>query len=126
MGTKKSTVKKSEFEKPEVVAAEIVAEGGLAKPNRKVRTWRISTGVYQVEFVGVKKIGTVVVCFPPKSKPRHCVAWIRRLPLHRAKKPDLQRAEITIRNPKGVLVDHEFGVMAISTPFFSNQPDVAE
>lgn len=125
MSTKKRTVKRSSGEKTEVLAAQIVEEGGLTKPNRKVRVWRISTGIYQVEFVISKKIGTVMVTFDPKSKPRRCVAWVRQLPLHRLT-TNLQRVEISIRNAKGVLVDHEFWVAAISVPFFTNQPRVSE
>ena len=41
--------------------AEVLANGMLVDPNKNVSTWKISTGYYEVEFLGDEMVKSVVV-----------------------------------------------------------------
>lgn len=110
--------------KPEVVDAvpipvagyaEVLANGMLADPKKNVSTWKISTGYYEVEFLGDVIVKSVVVQVHRAPRSPRVVPIVRPFPLSRTRRRNpLKMVEVGLVTSKGEPVDRPFAIMAIT------------
>ena len=99
---------------PVAAYAEVLADGTLGKSSPNLRAWRISRGIYQLEFTTHQQVKSVVVQVNRKSRSPRIFARIRPLPIPRSDLSDLRAVAIHLTDLSGAPADRSFAVMAIT------------